>query len=38
MYSFEILVLERLTGRQTTDEMFEDGQNLHNFVAISVPS
>ncbi|CAJ2646880.1 unnamed protein product [Trifolium pratense] len=37
MYSFGILVLEMLTGRRPTDEVFEDGQNLHNFVAISFP-
>ncbi|KAK2427344.1 putative LRR receptor serine/threonine-protein kinase [Trifolium repens] len=37
MYSFGILVLEMLTGRRPTDEAFEDGQNLHNFVAISFP-
>ncbi|KAK7304743.1 hypothetical protein VNO77_42630 [Canavalia gladiata] len=35
MYSFGILVLEMLTGRRPTDEMFEDGQNLHKFVEIS---
>ncbi|KAK2373447.1 putative LRR receptor serine/threonine-protein kinase [Trifolium repens] len=37
MYSFGILVLEMLTSRRPTDETFEDGQNLHNFVAISFP-
>ncbi|KAK2373468.1 putative LRR receptor serine/threonine-protein kinase [Trifolium repens] len=37
MYSFGILVLEMLTGRRPTDEVFEDGQNLHNYVAISFP-
>ncbi|RHN54613.1 putative protein kinase RLK-Pelle-LRR-XII-1 family [Medicago truncatula] len=37
MYSFGILMLEMLTGRRPTDEVFEDGQNLHNFVAISFP-
>ncbi|GAU15749.1 hypothetical protein TSUD_235650 [Trifolium subterraneum] len=37
MYSFGILVLEMLTGRRPTDEVFEEGQNLHNFVAISFP-
>ena len=26
-----------LTGRRPTDEMFKDGQNLRNFVAISFP-
>ncbi|WJX61419.1 non-specific serine/threonine protein kinase [Trifolium repens] len=37
MYSFGILVLEMLTGKRPTDEVFEDGQNLHNFVGISFP-
>jgi serine/threonine protein kinase len=37
MYSFGILMLEMLTGRRPTDEIFRDGQNLHNFVAISFP-
>ncbi|RDX66390.1 Receptor kinase-like protein Xa21, partial [Mucuna pruriens] len=35
VYSFGILMLEMLTGRRPTDEMFEDGQNLRNFVAVS---
>ncbi|MCI05987.1 kinase-like protein, partial [Trifolium medium] len=29
MYSFGVLMLEMLTGRRPTNEMFEDGQNLH---------
>ncbi|KEH25870.1 LRR receptor-like kinase [Medicago truncatula] len=37
MYSFGILMLEMLTGRRPTDELFEDGQNLHNFVTNSFP-
>ncbi|KAK2373565.1 putative LRR receptor serine/threonine-protein kinase [Trifolium repens] len=37
MYSFGILMLEMLTGRRPTDEIFKDGKNLHNFVAISFP-
>jgi len=37
IYSFGILMLEMLTGRRPTDEVFRDGQNLHNFVAISFP-
>ncbi|GAU16445.1 hypothetical protein TSUD_117940 [Trifolium subterraneum] len=37
MYSFGILILEMLTGRRPTDEMFQDGQNMHNFVAASFP-
>ncbi|XP_045813918.1 probable LRR receptor-like serine/threonine-protein kinase At3g47570 [Trifolium pratense] len=32
MHSFGILMLEMLTGKRPTDEAFEDGQNLHNFV------
>ncbi|XP_061359883.1 probable LRR receptor-like serine/threonine-protein kinase At3g47570 [Gastrolobium bilobum] len=36
MYSFGILVLEILTGRRPTDEMFQDGHNLHNYVEISI--
>ncbi|WVZ16141.1 hypothetical protein V8G54_009123 [Vigna mungo] len=38
MYSFGIILLEMLTGRRPTDEMFEDGQNICDFVAISFPS
>ncbi|XP_027906946.1 probable LRR receptor-like serine/threonine-protein kinase At3g47570 [Vigna unguiculata] len=34
MYSFGILMLEMLTGRRPTDEIFEDGQNICNFVAM----
>jgi len=37
IYSFGILMLEMLTGKSPTDEMFEDGENLHNFVIISFP-
>ncbi|BAT99790.1 hypothetical protein VIGAN_10130200 [Vigna angularis var. angularis] len=37
IFSFGILVLEMLTGKSPTDEMFEDGQNLHNFVTVSFP-
>ncbi|QCD90924.1 LRR receptor-like serine/threonine-protein kinase EFR [Vigna unguiculata] len=37
MYSFGILILEMLTGRRPTDEIFEDGQNLHTFVESSFP-
>ncbi|KAK7407046.1 hypothetical protein VNO78_08686 [Psophocarpus tetragonolobus] len=32
VYSFGILMLEILTGRRPTDEIFVDGQNLHKFV------
>ncbi|XP_061359873.1 putative receptor-like protein kinase At3g47110, partial [Gastrolobium bilobum] len=36
MYSFGILILEMLTGRRPTDEMFKDGHNLHNYVKSSL--
>ncbi|KAJ1382641.1 Serine/threonine-protein kinase, active site [Sesbania bispinosa] len=36
MYSFGILVLEMLTGRRPTDEMFKDDHNLHNYVEHSI--
>ncbi|XP_061341721.1 probable LRR receptor-like serine/threonine-protein kinase At3g47570 [Gastrolobium bilobum] len=32
MYSFGIFILELLTGRRPTDEMFKDGRTLHNYV------
>lgn len=38
MYSFGILVLEILTGIRPTDEIFENGQNLHNLVDNSLPN
>ena len=37
MYSFGILVLEMLTGKRPTDELFENSQNLHKFVQVSFP-
>ncbi|KAL5099773.1 hypothetical protein RYX36_004100 [Vicia faba] len=37
-YSFGILVLEMLTGRRPTDEMFKDDHNLHNYVKHSIPN
>ncbi|CAJ1930874.1 unnamed protein product [Sphenostylis stenocarpa] len=37
VYSFGILMLEILTGIRPTDESFEDGQNLRNFVENSLP-
>ncbi|CAJ1975578.1 unnamed protein product [Sphenostylis stenocarpa] len=36
MYSFGILLLEMFTGRRPTDEIYEDGQNLHDFVKNAV--
>ncbi|KAK7275812.1 hypothetical protein RIF29_16936 [Crotalaria pallida] len=38
MYSFGILILEILTGRRPTSEMFRDDQNLHNYVEVSIPN
>ncbi|KAK2373507.1 putative LRR receptor serine/threonine-protein kinase [Trifolium repens] len=38
MYSFGMLILEMLTGRRPTDEMFIDGQNLHMYVEIPFPN
>ncbi|KAM7515430.1 hypothetical protein LguiA_005013 [Lonicera macranthoides] len=39
MYSFGILLLEMVTGKRPTDEMFKDGLNLHEFskMALSKP-
>ncbi|XP_061338243.1 probable LRR receptor-like serine/threonine-protein kinase At3g47570 [Gastrolobium bilobum] len=36
MYSFGILILQMLTGRKPTDEMFKDGHTLHNYVKITI--
>lgn len=38
MYSFGILILEMLTGKRPTDEMFMDGHNLHKYVEVSISS
>uniref|UniRef100_A0A0D9WRJ2 Receptor kinase-like protein Xa21 n=1 Tax=Leersia perrieri TaxID=77586 RepID=A0A0D9WRJ2_9ORYZ len=32
VYSYGIIILEMLTGKRPTDQMFTDGQNLHKFV------
>ena len=32
VYSFGILILEMLTRRRPTDEIFKDGRNLHSYV------
>ncbi|GJN27659.1 hypothetical protein PR202_gb15701 [Eleusine coracana subsp. coracana] len=37
VYSFGVLLLEMLTGKQPTDEMFVDGLNLHNFTESMYP-
>ncbi|KAJ1429128.1 Serine/threonine-protein kinase, active site [Sesbania bispinosa] len=36
MYSFGILILEMLTGKRPTGDMFKDSHNLHNYVKISI--
>ncbi|XP_015963050.2 probable LRR receptor-like serine/threonine-protein kinase At3g47570 isoform X1 [Arachis duranensis] len=38
MYSFGILILEMLTGKRPTDEIFMDGHNLHKYVEVSISS
>ncbi|RXH94627.1 hypothetical protein DVH24_024311 [Malus domestica] len=37
VYSYRILLLEMLTGKRPTDEMFKDDLNLHNFIRIALP-
>ncbi|KAJ0088564.1 hypothetical protein Patl1_31672 [Pistacia atlantica] len=37
VYSFGILLLEMLTGRRPTDDMFREGLSLHSFVKMSAP-
>ncbi|XP_021805650.1 probable LRR receptor-like serine/threonine-protein kinase At3g47570 isoform X2 [Prunus avium] len=37
VYSYGILLLEMLTGKRPTDEMFKDDLNLHNFVRMALP-
>ncbi|KAI4354513.1 hypothetical protein L6164_003366 [Bauhinia variegata] len=37
VYSFEILVLEMLTGRRPTEDMFKEGENLHVYVKTAYP-
>jgi serine/threonine protein kinase len=38
VYSFGVLLLEMLTGKRPTDEMFVDGLNLHNFTKSLFPA
>ncbi|KAM5550993.1 putative LRR receptor-like serine/threonine-protein kinase [Rosa sericea] len=37
VYSYGILLLEMLTGKRPTDDMFRDDKNLHNFVLMALP-
>ncbi|CAL5034863.1 unnamed protein product [Urochloa decumbens] len=37
VYSFGVLLLEMLTGKRPTDEMFVDGLSLHNFTESMFP-
>ncbi|XVF71196.1 hypothetical protein PTKIN_Ptkin12aG0016700 [Pterospermum kingtungense] len=37
IYSYEILLLEMITGRSPTDDLFHDGLSLHNFCKIALP-
>jgi serine/threonine protein kinase len=37
IYSYGIILLEIITGRRPTDDMFKDGVNIHNFVESSLP-
>ncbi|XLT56083.1 hypothetical protein HN873_048687 [Arachis hypogaea] len=37
IYSFGILVLEMLTGKRPTEEMFKDGCSLHNYARDACP-
>ncbi|KAB2596290.1 LRR receptor-like serine/threonine-protein kinase [Pyrus ussuriensis x Pyrus communis] len=37
MYSYGILLLEMLTSKRPTDDMFNGGMDLHNFVMMALP-
>ncbi|CAN6565426.1 unnamed protein product [Malus baccata var. baccata] len=37
VYSYGILLLEMLTGKMPTDDMFKGGMDLHNFVMMALP-
>ncbi|XWS56705.1 hypothetical protein CRYUN_Cryun09bG0108600 [Craigia yunnanensis] len=38
VYSYGILLLEMMSGKKPTDEMFEGGLNLHNFARMALPN
>lgn len=37
VYSYGILLLEMMTGKRPTDEMFSEGLNLHTYVKTALP-
>ena len=37
VYSYGILLLEMFTGKRPTDNIFQDGLNLHDFVNAALP-
>ncbi|GKA05201.1 kinase-like domain-containing protein [Tanacetum coccineum] len=37
IYSFEILLLEVMTGKKPTDGMFNEGLSLHKFAYMALP-
>ena len=37
VYSYGILLLEMFTGKRPTDDMFNEDDNLHNFVRAALP-
>nr|GFA41878.1 protein kinase-like domain-containing protein [Tanacetum cinerariifolium] len=37
VYSFGILLLEVMTGKKPTDDVFNDGLSLHTFVSMALP-
>nr|GMD96785.1 probable LRR receptor-like serine/threonine-protein kinase At3g47570 [Ipomoea batatas] len=36
VYSFGILILEMLTGKKPTDELFKDGLNIHTYAKVGL--
>ena len=37
IYSYGVILLEMITGKHPTNDMFKDGLNLHNFVEHAFP-